>query len=671
MRRLLQALAPLGVVFALWPAALALAAQEGETKAIEVMPADEVEAAIVDNDAEIDLGSESDADALESANDGDVIDLGEIEAVSTRSLAGRFGGRAALDVIELADGQAGQSLPALLETLPGVDVRQSGGTGQLCTAQIRGARGNQVLVLLDGQLLAPGQTADLSQASTASLERVELLRGAAAVRFGPGALGGVINLVTRRGEAGQGAASEGMDVPLSDSFSDRLKQDFPAEPAEGTVSLSAGSFGYGASDLVWEHGAFAGGVSYSRARNDYRFRRRGGETANRLNNETQRLGAWASGSRGQDWRLSLSSIERGEPGSAEFPTLEATYSRDAAYLTLGSPGEALRGGISLSRESFVDPRPYLGTLPVNNSADRLQISLSGGQLVAAPGVGWTAVLDGVDSSEYGQHNRGSVSAAWSGERQLGGGLLAGSASLALDNDGLLPPSASLSLSRPLGQGASVYVSTGYRYRRPDFEELYATGLGSLQGNPELNPESCASLEVGALLGGAHSSFQCALFADKYYDSILFVPASAYLVRASNTGRASVAGAEAGWESCAGPLDFRSSLTWLPIAEFDSGIPLVGRSRMHSSSRLAYRYRGMARPGSYLAATLDYTGSMTGDLFGNLRIPPRTIAGLELGAELHCARLSFGVNNILDRQARDVWNYPLPGREYRFSMSMDL
>src|SRR5687767_2317982 len=88
------------------------------------------------------------------------------------------------------------SVADALERIPGADIRRSGGAGQLDTVLLRGARAQQVLVLVDGAPLMPGQVADLALLPAQRIARVEVIRGPEAARFGVGALGGVINIVT-------------------------------------------------------------------------------------------------------------------------------------------------------------------------------------------------------------------------------------------------------------------------------------------------------------------------------------------------------------------------------------------------------------------------------------------------------------------------------------------
>jgi outer membrane receptor protein involved in Fe transport len=100
-----------------------------------------------------------------------------------------------------ADKFAGEAkgVAELVATAPGVAVREQGGLGQLATVSIRGASADGVRVLLDGLPLntGAGGGVDLSRIPRHWISSVEIVRGAEGARWGAGALGGVVNLVTR------------------------------------------------------------------------------------------------------------------------------------------------------------------------------------------------------------------------------------------------------------------------------------------------------------------------------------------------------------------------------------------------------------------------------------------------------------------------------------------
>jgi len=92
-------------------------------------------------------------------------------------------------------------LTDLLNRVPGVQIAPSGGRGSLPGIYIRGTKAAQSLVLVDGQRIANATSADsaLQYLSVDQIERVEVLRGSRSVVYGADAIGGVIQIFTRRG----------------------------------------------------------------------------------------------------------------------------------------------------------------------------------------------------------------------------------------------------------------------------------------------------------------------------------------------------------------------------------------------------------------------------------------------------------------------------------------
>lgn len=121
--------------------------------------------------------------------------------------------------IEETGGQ--ETVGEILRELPGVLTRRGSETAGAAGEQIQGIDSREVLVLLDGQPIGGargikrGGILNLDRQSTARLERVEVVKGAASALYGSDAIGGVINLITRE----------------------------PSSPFDATATLSGGNFG--------------------------------------------------------------------------------------------------------------------------------------------------------------------------------------------------------------------------------------------------------------------------------------------------------------------------------------------------------------------------------------------------------------------------------------------
>lgn len=90
-----------------------------------------------------------------------------------------------------------------LRAIPGVAVAQAG-PGGVASAFLRGAAADHTLVLLDGVELndpsSPNGAYDLANLLTENIERIEVVRGPQSTLYGSTAMGGVVQVLTRRGE---------------------------------------------------------------------------------------------------------------------------------------------------------------------------------------------------------------------------------------------------------------------------------------------------------------------------------------------------------------------------------------------------------------------------------------------------------------------------------------
>ena len=97
--------------------------------------------------------------------------------------------------------------PTVLEALRevmGLAVVQNGGPGSSSSAFLRGANSEHLLVLLDGvevnDPINPSRSYDFAHLSVENVDRIEILRGPQSTLYGSDALGGVINILTRKGQ---------------------------------------------------------------------------------------------------------------------------------------------------------------------------------------------------------------------------------------------------------------------------------------------------------------------------------------------------------------------------------------------------------------------------------------------------------------------------------------
>jgi vitamin B12 transporter len=131
------------------------------------------------------------------------------------------------------------TLTDALAAVPGIHVSQSGGPGGNASVFVRGTNSNAVLVLRDGMPL--NDASDSSGAfnfgvdTLADVERIEVIRGPMAALYGSGAIGGVINLISRQGHE-QGFHLTG---ELAGGYPRQLEGNVNASGIAGPVDYSA------------------------------------------------------------------------------------------------------------------------------------------------------------------------------------------------------------------------------------------------------------------------------------------------------------------------------------------------------------------------------------------------------------------------------------------------
>ncbi|MBI6528428.1 TonB-dependent vitamin B12 receptor BtuB [Proteus vulgaris] len=102
---------------------------------------------------------------------------------------------------EQIDRWQSNSVIDVLRRMPGIDVGQNGGIGQMSSIYVRGAESRHVLILVDGVRLNQANvsgSSDISQIPLSLVQRIEYIRGPRSSVYGSDAIGGVINILTER-----------------------------------------------------------------------------------------------------------------------------------------------------------------------------------------------------------------------------------------------------------------------------------------------------------------------------------------------------------------------------------------------------------------------------------------------------------------------------------------
>lgn len=137
------------------------------------------------------------------ADQSDIIETPEVVVTATKTEVPVTHVTSAVEVIT-GDQLQQRKLKTVAEALrwaQGVAVFQSGGPGTVVDVRMRGGTPEQTLVLIDGAIVnsATLGSYDFANLTTDNIERIEILRGNQSMLWGSDAMGGVINITTKRG----------------------------------------------------------------------------------------------------------------------------------------------------------------------------------------------------------------------------------------------------------------------------------------------------------------------------------------------------------------------------------------------------------------------------------------------------------------------------------------
>jgi vitamin B12 transporter len=166
--------------------------------------------------------------------------LPQIFVTATRTEAPMNQVTTSASLITEEDLQAQQSITIFeaLRSVPGLDVVESGSRGNATAVFIRGSESDHVLVLIDG--IEVNSTTlgafNFAHLTTENVERIEVIRGAGGTLYGSQAIGGVINIITKRGS---GPLEVGVSAAGGNGSTYRHIGTLRGEAAKLAYSLSA------------------------------------------------------------------------------------------------------------------------------------------------------------------------------------------------------------------------------------------------------------------------------------------------------------------------------------------------------------------------------------------------------------------------------------------------
>ena len=374
-----------------------------------------------------------------------------------------------------------QDLPSLLSRVAGLDIRTSGSYGKASSAFMRGTNSSHLLTLIDGVKLysaTSGGTA-FQHIPLDQIERIEIVRGPRSSVYGSEAIGGVIQIFTRKGNKTSASANVG----YGSNSSKELSASFTGNTEKASFGLTASSFKTDGIDAI-VHTAANDNDGYNNdsvsANFDYQFNSSFAFKSSFMNAQGTTLydGCYSGGSSDDcstDFTQQVfSNTLKITPSGMWDAEIQLGTSRDLS-------DSFVNGAANSSFNTNSDNAAFINNLQIS---DEHLIVL--GVDYAKDNVNTTAYTSSTPES---RDNTG-LFAAWNGQfKQL-------NIELNIRNDDNEQfgknSTGSVAIGHPITKKIQAFISYGTAFKAPTFNQLYYP----FYGTATLIPEESDSTEIG-------------------------------------------------------------------------------------------------------------------------------------------------------------------------------
>jgi vitamin B12 transporter len=584
-----------------------------------------------------------------NADAGDELD--EVVVTATRTAITTDAALAPVEVItrdEILRAQA-TSLADLLRGRAGINISNQGGDGKLTTMFVRGSESDHVLVLIDGVRVGSATSGLVSfqDLPVSLIDRIEIVRGPRSSLYGSEAIGGVIQIFTRR---------------------DRGDASFRFHAGAGSHGRREGGIGIGGGSEKGWFGLDAG------------FKQTDGIDACRGAGFPVFAGCFVDGQTDRDGYTQHAFSLRGGVNIGESVVLQGHGLRvsgeneyDGSFVDNSDIVQQVVGAtlkwqagervvVQFAAGSNKDESEnFLGTTPAGEFATQRDsasvqsdFTLAERQVLT---VGFDWLRDRVDSDTTYDDTRRGNGAVFA---QYQGGFGAHDVQLAVRRDDNDQFGGKTTGSAAWGMGFAehwrVTASYGTAFKAPTFNELYFPFFG----NPNLRPEYSKTFDLGLAWRGERTRVALNAFETRVddliaYDGSIFLP--------NNIEKTRLRGAELQVDTAVFGWNIVGAASWLDPENrapgFNDGKDLPRRARETARIDVDRAFGDFS---------VGLTGVANGQRYDDLGNTRRVdgFATLDLRAEYRFARhwtLQARVANVFDERYETTSFYNQPGRTW--------
>lgn len=540
-----------------------------------------------------------------------------------------------------------QSVQDVLRGVPGVSISNSGGLGKATSVFLRGANADHVLVLIDGVRAGSATlgTTSFQDLPIDQIERIEIVRGPRASLYGSEAIGGVIQIFTRKGGGGLkpylsfGAGSHSM-YKATGGVSGGDNQAWYSLNGSRLETRGFNACDGRAASLFG--GCFTDEPDHDGYRNTSGSARAGYRFDNGLEIEGNLLHAEGDNEFDGGFQNQSTFVQQMLGGSLKYSPLEFWST-------------SLRAGRTLDESDSLKNGRFTGAFNTQrvNTTWQNDFTLAEGNLLT---VGLDYYNDQVDSTvDFAVKSRDDKAGFTQYQLSLGGFDAVLGARVDDNEQFGVHPTGNAALGYLFDNGVRVTASWGNAFKAPTFNELFFPGFG----NPNLKPEESESWELG--VNGHHAGVNWAVNgfftrADNFivlaFDPALCGPP--FFFCPLNLGKAEWKGLEAQASTRLWGFDLAANLSLLDRVDSSvttGGVTVESRIVPPRRPQAMFRFDIDRRFGRFkLGATVNGEDRRFDDLANEHRLPGFVTVDLRAAVELYKGlSLEGRVANLLDEQ----------------------
>ena len=533
----------------------------------------------------------------------------------------------------------------LLQKQRGIEISRNGGPGTNSSVFIRGGSNAQNVVYVDGVRIGSATTggASWSVIPLSQIERVEIVYGPLSSLYGADAMGGVIQVFTKKGDktiaptVSAGIGSDGLyqlqagvtgmtgDLRLALNVAHEEAEGFSAtKPGAGPYSYNADKDGYkqdsASGRLAWElsKGTELGlNFLHSRLRSQFDA---GPSQDDYSVQKLASLALYGKAKLADNWYSRLQVSHAADTGFTD-----ASYGKsqiDTLQNTLNWQND-IRIGTDVLQLVAEHRKEDVETTTTGINGDRTTTSIAASYVLKRDAHLASASARSDDSSQYGKHTTGSIAYGYHVSDVL-----------------------------------RLNASYGTSFRAPNFNELYYPGYGIATNKPE----QAKNAEAGVYFDDGISALSAVYYQNKARDLLVSTnvcpveKASHPYGCAYNVNRATMSGLTLGASTHLAALTLRGSLDLQNPRDETTGKQLARRARRHGSLSAEYNL-GTTK----LGVETVFSGQRYDDVANKRLLPGYGLLNLYASFDI-ATNLSAIVrwNNALNKDYELAKNYATAG-----------